>query len=640
KIQQIKDTDGAELIYSDPSKKIIVASVSNYRASQKLGSPNWCISYSNSHWDSYTENNAQYFIWDYNYPNTDKHNIIGATMKPNGSFLEMQNALNEPVKREYGSPENYLDKVGVPIQVLKEPLEKLEQEKEKRKFEEIKSKSAEQVTQNDIQFLQKRFTTAEQMIEFIGQTYGKMPRFALSYILEMPAVDRKKIIPEILKTMKGKFVDEDDFYYMINTDNIARIYPEIDADKFRDTVIAYIKKARRPDEYDNALIYSYIIHNLNNFNEVMADIGEEGLRKLTESEIQYIINLAITKDNKEVIRKLEKIGRLPNFKPDEYIDIIEALEQKNIPQPVQKVTNIFGKDFLYDISSRKIVEMIMHLSDDLFNDIFTIAGDDLVAKLSPQVIDMIKRTPKYSRIENLIKAPLFPDEPKVEKPREVVPITNIGSDNAIYAELLKAKGKRDLDIVINKYGKAALRTVSPSNVAKILKNTSHPNKLVDVFGRELVQKAMDDPAGGSTLKMKLNQSAIKPDEIAEQENGFDFLGIHAKKTYNEIVNSKEFQIQFVHDLANGLKNTTDWHAVKEEGKVKDKHAGYSWNSIMEEYEFTYDFNGKLIPIKIWVDNKNPLFMTGQGTRFRIDWLNSEKGKQYKEIILKNLDKQQ
>ncbi len=633
KVEEIQNTNGAEVISANPQTKIIVAAIYSYEASKKIGSPHWCISYSNSHWNNYTNGNAQFFIWNYNYPVSDKNNLLGLTVTPDFIPYEFQNSLNAPVIVKGKEPMiSYLRNINVPVELLQAKIDDFNKERNKRRFEEIKKKNVTQISQQDIYFLAQYFyKTPEEMIDFLAKNYDKMPRFALPIIMEMKTGDKKKIIPDVINKFKGKFVDEDDFYYMINTDNLRTIYPESDPEKFRDAIIAKLAKERNPEEIDKSLAYAFIIHNMNRMSDAIKEIGVDKLKLFDNDEIMLLVNRAISLGDKETIKLLNSVGKLPDFRPRDLLVLIYTLDKQGDTQAFQKITSLFGESFINELSNDEIFGVILNYPDSIFTPMFTKYGQELFDKLTPLQLQMIAKSQNADRVKNFTQS-----EKDVESKEDVVTQKDDNKNYQIYSELIKAKGKKEIDSIINKYGKSALRQLHPSQVVKVLKSTQHKKLLADTFGKDLVQKAIDDPSGGSTLKFLLNKEKLSPDSIAENNNDFELFPTLKNNDIDHLLNSKEFQVNLVYDIINGLQNIHNIRSEKSDQMVVDKYTDYSWNSFVEEFEFDYDFEGEIIPLKIWVDNGEPVFMDETGTRFRMDWLNTEKGLIYKNAFLSKL----
>lgn len=66
----------------------ILAWVYTYEGSEKIGSPGWCIQYSESQFNSYVFNEMrkQYFVWDFDYEPSDIKSWIGITLNEDGSI--------------------------------------------------------------------------------------------------------------------------------------------------------------------------------------------------------------------------------------------------------------------------------------------------------------------------------------------------------------------------------------------------------------------------------------------------------------------------------------------------------------------------------------------------------------------------
>ena len=61
--------------------------VNDYKASCKIGSKHWCISTSQSMWDSYVNDfTNQYFVYDFTKDISDIRHMIGTTVSPGGKI--------------------------------------------------------------------------------------------------------------------------------------------------------------------------------------------------------------------------------------------------------------------------------------------------------------------------------------------------------------------------------------------------------------------------------------------------------------------------------------------------------------------------------------------------------------------------
>ena len=80
--KSIKETSGAIEIYNDNG--FVVAMVFSYYASKKLGSSSWCISRSESMFNSYAQGNQQLFIWDTSKSPSSNDSLLGVTLYENG----------------------------------------------------------------------------------------------------------------------------------------------------------------------------------------------------------------------------------------------------------------------------------------------------------------------------------------------------------------------------------------------------------------------------------------------------------------------------------------------------------------------------------------------------------------------------
>ncbi len=92
-----------EIVVDTP--EILMIKVNDYSASCKIGSKHWCISTSQSYWNSYVnEFTNQYFVFDFTKDVSDKRHIIGTTISPSGKITSAHFADDSRV-----SDLNYID---------------------------------------------------------------------------------------------------------------------------------------------------------------------------------------------------------------------------------------------------------------------------------------------------------------------------------------------------------------------------------------------------------------------------------------------------------------------------------------------------------------------------------------------------
>jgi len=86
---------------------IYVFEVTSFEQSTELGSNSWCISRSSSYFDNYTSNEArQFFIYDFNEPETSNESMIGITINKDGTF-STQHLKND----DYIRPNEFLSEI-------------------------------------------------------------------------------------------------------------------------------------------------------------------------------------------------------------------------------------------------------------------------------------------------------------------------------------------------------------------------------------------------------------------------------------------------------------------------------------------------------------------------------------------------
>jgi hypothetical protein len=101
-ITEIENTSGANLVSVDTDNGIIVAEISNYKASNTLGSISWCISTGLGAWSEYVYDKKayQYFIWNYSLSEADPLHQIGATVLVSNKISDIHDVNDHCLKDE------------------------------------------------------------------------------------------------------------------------------------------------------------------------------------------------------------------------------------------------------------------------------------------------------------------------------------------------------------------------------------------------------------------------------------------------------------------------------------------------------------------------------------------------------------
>lgn len=74
-----------EVVIKTP--ELLMVKVDDYEASKKIGSKHWCISTSESMWNSYVNDfTNQYFVYDFTKDISDRAHMIGCTVSPGGNI--------------------------------------------------------------------------------------------------------------------------------------------------------------------------------------------------------------------------------------------------------------------------------------------------------------------------------------------------------------------------------------------------------------------------------------------------------------------------------------------------------------------------------------------------------------------------
>jgi hypothetical protein len=134
KIKSNLNGDGIEVLLADSNKGVIIAKVTNYEASKKLGcTTKWCITYKDSHFSNYQRGgySQQYFIWLTPEGVGNKYFLLGATQDVDGSFSDIQDADNisvsisafEKLLSQYGINKSLLKPVAISDDKIEDELE-------------------------------------------------------------------------------------------------------------------------------------------------------------------------------------------------------------------------------------------------------------------------------------------------------------------------------------------------------------------------------------------------------------------------------------------------------------------------------------------------------------------------------------
>lgn len=110
--------NGAKMLYNDGGNLVI--QVYSYVANRILnGHTTHCISRNQGHWDSYTDQgiNNQYYVYDFNLDPSDPMSVIGLTVRPDGTYADLKNKLNNNVP----DFKTMMKDRGVSMSILKPP---------------------------------------------------------------------------------------------------------------------------------------------------------------------------------------------------------------------------------------------------------------------------------------------------------------------------------------------------------------------------------------------------------------------------------------------------------------------------------------------------------------------------------------
>jgi ankyrin repeat protein len=120
--------NGAKLIYNNDA--YLVIEVYSYVANRVLnGHTTHCIARSQSYWDNYLEGvNKQYYVYNFNLGPTEPMSVIGLTIRPDGTYADLKNKLNDSVPNFKELMKNWK----IPMDLLAPPTAEEVAEKRKR----------------------------------------------------------------------------------------------------------------------------------------------------------------------------------------------------------------------------------------------------------------------------------------------------------------------------------------------------------------------------------------------------------------------------------------------------------------------------------------------------------------------------
>jgi hypothetical protein len=90
-----------KILFEDADNGIIMAEIYDYKTSNEMGSPDWCISYDKSHWKTYTQGSKkQFFLWDFSLDRSDSLFLIGFTSNGIGQITNIHDKYNKTLDKK------------------------------------------------------------------------------------------------------------------------------------------------------------------------------------------------------------------------------------------------------------------------------------------------------------------------------------------------------------------------------------------------------------------------------------------------------------------------------------------------------------------------------------------------------------
>ena len=181
-----------DIVSSDDEKELIIAKIKNYEGSKLIGSENWCIVNSASHWVNYTSSTPrnQYFVWNFSLELSDANYYTAYTVNIDDTFHASFDFNNKSLWSKL--PQHVRDNK----EFLKGPSKSDLNEIQLRKVEEEETRKREQ-RERQLRILREKQARAEiHRGEELFETYE-------------PA----RAMIEFLKDEQGLELDEDEDIY-------------------------------------------------------------------------------------------------------------------------------------------------------------------------------------------------------------------------------------------------------------------------------------------------------------------------------------------------------------------------------------------------------------------------------------------
>lgn len=87
---------------------VLILQIENFEQSEKLGSTSWCISRQEYYFNSYTsDNNKQFFVYNFNLDSTDEDSMIGMTLHKDNSLYVAHSKFDEAIELQTSELHQY-----------------------------------------------------------------------------------------------------------------------------------------------------------------------------------------------------------------------------------------------------------------------------------------------------------------------------------------------------------------------------------------------------------------------------------------------------------------------------------------------------------------------------------------------------
>lgn len=200
------------VILNDSENKILIAKIRDYEGSKLIGSDNWCIVNSISHWSNYTSNSPrnQYFVWNFSLDPTDPNYYTAYTIGMSDNITSAFDFNNKDIKSKL--PRHVKDNQSL----LKGPDESDLDEIQLRKFKEEEERKREERERAARILRQKQERAAEHREEELFSSLEEARAF-IEYATDNQIIDLEELEES----------EDEDIYDVVFYENYTHYYMKV-----------------------------------------------------------------------------------------------------------------------------------------------------------------------------------------------------------------------------------------------------------------------------------------------------------------------------------------------------------------------------------------------------------------------------